>query len=212
MKKRIVTALTAGALALALLAVPAVSFAASAEASTANEADAALKTAELTYEQAREIALKDAGLEGKEVTWYETQKDKDKKKKIVTWDLGFFLDDTEYEYEINMATGEIVEKSNEKMDAQEKAENEQQALTLDSILKDNADYPVTADQALDIALKDAGIDAAAAEILKNNLDNDDGIILYEVKFISGDKKYEYDIDANTGAILEKDTERAGEDD
>ena len=171
-----------------------------------------MKTAELTYEQAREIALKDAGLEGKEVTWYETQKDKDKKKKIVTWDLGFFLDDTEYEYEINMATGEIVEKSNEKMDAQEKAENEQQALTLDSILKDNADYPVTADQALDIALKDAGIDAAAAEILKNNLDNDDGIILYEVKFISGDKKYEYDIDANTGAILEKDTERAGEDD
>ena len=194
-KERLITTLVTGTLALALLAAPCISFA----AETAKE---------ITYEQARDIALKDAGLEGKDVTWFETQKDKDTKTKTMTWDLGFYLDDTEYEYEIDLNNGKILEKSSEKMSAEDKAENEQQALTLDSILKDNPDVAVTADQALDIALKDAGLDLSAVEVVKNNLDNDDGIIIYETEFISGSKKYEYEIDANSGEILDKDTESA----
>ena len=214
--KRIVTALTTGILALALLAAPCITFAAASNAGTAKEAAATDKAAkekkELTYEQAREIALKDAGLEGKDVTWFETQKDKDKKTKTVTWDLGFFLDDTEYEYEININDGKIVEKSTEKMSAQDKAENEQQALTLDSILKDHPDVAITADQALEIALKDAGVDLSAVQILKNNLDNDDGVIIYEIEFSKDNKKYDYDIDANSGAVLDKDSESAADKD
>ena len=208
-RKRLFTALATGTLALALLAAPCLSFAAASETTTATEQAAA---AEITYEQAREIALKDAGLEGKDVTWYETQKDKDKKTKTVTWDLGFFLDDTEYEYEIDITNGQILEKSSEKMSAADKAENEQQALTLDSILKANPDVAITADLALETALKDAGLDLSAVEVVKNNLDNDDGIIIYEIVFTKDGKKYEYDIDANSGAILDKDTESAADDD
>lgn len=208
-RKKLFTALATGTLALALLAAPCLSFAAASETTTATEQAAA---AEITYEQAREIALKDAGLEGKDVTWYETQKDKDKKTKTVTWDLGFFLDDTEYEYEIDITNGQILEKSSEKMSAADKAENEQQALTLDSILKANPDVAITADLALETALKDAGLDLSAVEVVKNNLDNDDGIIIYEIVFTKDGKKYEYDIDANSGAILDKDTESAADDD
>ena len=212
-RKKLFTAIATASLALALLAAPCISFAAASEASTTKDAatkDAAAK--EITYEEAREIALKDAGLEGKKVTWYETQKDKDKKTKTVTWDLGFFLEDTEYEYEIDLSNGKILEKSSEKMSAEDKAENEQQALTLDSILKEHPDYAITADKALDLALKDAGVDLSTVEVLKNNLDNDDGIVIYEVEFSKGDKKYEYDIDANSGAILDKDTESKTDDD
>ncbi len=208
-RKRLFTALATGTLALALLTAPCLSFAAASESTTATEQAAA---AEITYEQAREIALKDAGLEGKDVTWFETQKDKDKKTKTVTWDLGFFLDDTEYEYEIDITNGQILEKTSEKMSAEDKAENEQQALTLDSILKANPDVAITADLALEAALKDAGLDLSAVEVVKNNLDNDDGIIIYEIVFTKDGKKYEYDIDANSGAILDKDTESAADDD
>ena len=206
--KKLITALAAGTLALALLAAPCISFAAASEAGTTTEAAAK----EITYEEARGIALKDAGLEGKEVTWFETQKDKDKKTKTVTWDLGFFLDDTEYEYEIDLSNGQIIEKSSEKMSAEDKAENEQQALTLDSILKANPDVAVTADVALETALKDAGLDLSAVEVVKNNLDNDDGITIYEIEFTKDGKKYEYDIDANSGAILDKDIDSAADDD
>ena len=207
-RKKLFTALATCTLALALLAAPCISFAASSEATTAKEGAAT----EITYEEAREIALKDAGLEGKDVTWFETQKDKDKKTKTVTWDLGFFLDDTEYEYEIDISNGQILEKTSEKMSAADKAENEQQALTLDSILKANPDVAITADLALEAALKDAGLDLSAVEVVKNNLDNDDGVIIYEIVFTNGGKKYEYDIDANSGAILDKDTESACDDD
>ena len=215
-RKKMVTALTTATLALALLAAPCITFAAASNASTAKGTAATDKAAkeakELTYEQAREIALKDAGLEGKDVTWFETQKDKDKKTKTVSWDLGFFLDDTEYDYEINIIDGTILEKSSEKMSAEDKAENEQQALTLDSILKDHPDVATTADQALEIALKDAGVDLSAVQVLKNNLDNDDGVIIYEIEFSKGNKKYEYDIDANSGAILDKDTDSVSDKD
>ena len=98
------------------------------------------------------------------------------------------------------------------MSAADKAENEQQALTLDSILKANPDVAITADLALETALKDAGLDLSAVEVVKNNLDNDDGIIIYEIVFTKDGKKYEYDIDANSGAILDKDTESAADDD
>lgn len=212
MRKRFVTSLTGGLMALVLLAFPGSVFAADAPATVDPAAASTEALTEITYQEARDIALKDAGLEGKEVTWFETQKEKDKTTKIVGWELGFFLDDTEYDYEVNISTKEIIKKSSKQMDAEDKAENEQQAQTLAAILTDTSSYAITAEMALDTALKDAGIDAASAEVYKNNLDNDDGLIVYNVEFISGGMEYEYEIDSNSGAILEKDFEKVGEDD
>ena len=212
MRKRFVTSLTGGLMALVLLAFPGWVFAADAPATVDPAAASTGALTEITYQEARDIALKDAGLEGKEVTWFETQKEKDKTTKIVGWELGFFLDDTEYDYEVNISTKEIIKKSSKQMDAEDKAENEQQAQTLAAILTDTSSYAITAEMALDTALKDAGIDAASAEVYKNNLDNDDGLIVYNVEFISGGMEYEYEIDSNSGAILEKDFEKVGEDD
>ena len=36
--------------------------------------------------------------------------------------------------------------------------------------------------------------------------DDDGVNIYEVEFVNGETKYEYDIDAKTGSILDKDTD------
>ena len=68
---------------------------------------------------------------------------------------------------------------------------------------DGSQY-ITAEQARNIALTDAGVNAADAVFLKTRLDWDDGRMKYEVEFYSGRTEYDYDIDALTGAIRSKD--------
>lgn len=63
---------------------------------------------------------------------------------------------------------------------------------------------ISADRAKEIALADAGVQAADAVFLRAQLDWDDGRAEYEVEFYSGNVEYDYDIDAVTGAIRSSD--------
>lgn len=65
---------------------------------------------------------------------------------------------------------------------------------------------ITLAQAKEKALADAGIAAADASFTKEKLDRDDGVYHYEVEFVSGGKKYEYDVNAANGAVLKKEVE------
>lgn len=65
---------------------------------------------------------------------------------------------------------------------------------------------ISADEAKQIALNDAGLTAADVTELKAELDTDDAVVHYDVDFKSGGKEYDYDIDANNGAILTKSVE------
>lgn len=214
MKVRIMTTLMAGTLALGFIAVPASSHLPAAGTVVVHAAEVSTgKKDEISYKKARKIALKDAGLDKKDVTWYETHKDFDDDRQITTWDLSFFSGDIEYDYDINAVDGEIVEKSSESMDAGDKAENQQKAEALKKALnkdskknkknskKKNKD--VTEEKALEIALNDAGISAKTANVTKKHLDSDDGVSVYDIEFTSGDKEYEYEINAKTGAIQDK---------
>ncbi|MBQ8287958.1 MAG: PepSY domain-containing protein [Clostridia bacterium] len=60
------------------------------------------------------------------------------------------------------------------------------------------------DRALEIALDHAGVTPDKVE--KNELDEDDGVMVYELDFIAGGIEYEYEIDALTGAILQHQSE------
>ena len=62
---------------------------------------------------------------------------------------------------------------------------------------------ITIDDAVSIALKDAGFVASEVQITKKAQDTDDGIQKYEIDFINSGYEYEYDINAQTGAIIEK---------
>ncbi len=46
---------------------------------------------------------------------------------------------------------------------------------------------------------------------QQNPDIDDGVSIYEVEFVNGETKYEYDIDAQTGNIREKGTDSVYDD-
>lgn len=59
---------------------------------------------------------------------------------------------------------------------------------------------ITVDQAKEIALKHAGQAADAVYFEKAEQDYDDGVLVYEIEFIAGNTEYEYEIDAQTGAV------------
>ena len=65
---------------------------------------------------------------------------------------------------------------------------------------------IGSDKALSIALKDAGVSSGSADVRKNKLDWDDGVRVYEIKFYVGNTEYEYEINATTGAIIDKDAD------
>ena len=61
-------------------------------------------------------------------------------------------------------------------------------------------------KAKSIALKHAGVSENEAYDMDIELDNEDGILVYEVEFKSGNMEYDYEINAATGAILKHESE------
>lgn len=59
---------------------------------------------------------------------------------------------------------------------------------------------ITVDQAKEIALNHAGQTADAVYFKKAKQDYDDGLLVYKIEFLAGGTEYEYEIDAQTGAI------------
>ncbi len=66
-----------------------------------------------------------------------------------------------------------------------------------------ADY-ITPEKAKELALADAKVDAKDAVFLKATLDWENGKAVYEVEFCAGTTEYDYELDAVTGAVLNKD--------
>ena len=71
-----------------------------------------------------------------------------------------------------------------------------------------AETLLTREEAIDIALKDAGLTREQVQDLDAELDRDDGTVHYDVDFEVKDQDYDYEIDANTGNILKKETPKA----
>jgi uncharacterized membrane protein YkoI len=65
---------------------------------------------------------------------------------------------------------------------------------------------ISAENAKQIALADAGLTESDVTELKAELDTDDAVAHYDVDFKAKGMEYDYDIDASTGAILNHNTE------
>ena len=60
---------------------------------------------------------------------------------------------------------------------------------------------ITANDAKQAALKHAGLDESRVSNVDVDLDRDNGRLIYEVDFNSGNTEYDYDIDAETGEVI-----------
>lgn len=61
-------------------------------------------------------------------------------------------------------------------------------------------------KAKSIALNHAGLSENEAYDMEIELDDEDGTLVYEVEFKSGNMEYDYEIDAASGAILKHEAE------
>lgn len=156
------------------------------------------------------IALSRAGLTADEVTVTELKLEWDDGVRV--YDIDFLLaGQTKYEYEIDAVTGEIREESIETVrTAAPKTENTgaKTGAPAGSGQKEAFNAPISVEDAKAIALERAGKRADEVTFGKAKLERDDGVWSYEIEFfVPGVMEYEYEIDAETGAVLEEDVER-----
>jgi len=149
--------------------------------------------------KAKQIALDHAGLKEGEVTFVISRPDYDDGRHM--YDVEFYKDLTEYDYEIDAYTGEIVSFD---QDAEGHAAQTAAAQTGANNGANGA--AITLDAAKAKALEKAGIAENNATFTDAHLEYDDGRQVYQIDFVSGTMEYEFEIDANNGSIIEFNSE------
>ncbi len=152
-------------------------------------------TVTLTLDEAKAAALADAGLSSSQVTFTEAKMDED--DGTVVYELEFYTSTATYEYEINATTGDICEKSVEKVQTT--------SGNTSSSSSSSTSY-IGLSKAKSIAVNKAGFTLSEVTFTKAKLEKDDGIMEYEIEFYVNDMEYEVSINALTGAILEYEVE------
>ncbi len=139
--------------------------------------------AQITEDEAKTIALDDAGLTEEETASIRVTAEHDDGKQLL--EVSFVTQNyEEYEYEILAESGLIYGASYEYETASE------------------GTGAVTLEQAQEAAAAHAGELADEVTFTKTKTEKDDGRTIHELEFRTQDeKKFEYEIDADTGAVL-----------
>ncbi|MCD7885790.1 MAG: PepSY domain-containing protein [Lachnospiraceae bacterium] len=190
-------------------------------------------TASISLEEAKEIALADTLLTEEEtaaVTYTKEKEDYD--DGLSVYDIEFYTDEKQYEYEISALTGDILSLSEELLPAavagsqsndtsasgatestsntassaenSGSAANSQASQSTQNALdsQDSQSTYISVDEAKAIALAKAGLSSEDVTFKKAKLDREDGVMVYEIEFYQGKTEYEFEINAVTGEIRE----------
>ena len=145
------------------------------------------QSAAITEEQAKEIAANHAGVALADATFHSVSLDRDDGRQV--YDVEFYSGSTEYDYEIDAATGDILSYDYDV----ENFSIPQQGASSGSYIGEEA--------AKAAALQHAGLTAEQVRWEKCELDEDDGRFSYELEFTSGQREYECEVEAFTGEII-----------
>lgn len=142
----------------------------------------------ITSEEAKEIALNHAAVSAADATFVRAEYEWDDN----SYEVEFYANNVEYDYEINAATGDILSYDSE----------------IEGFVIGDAPQGETAsagmiteEDAKSIALKHSGFSESDVKGLRVTRDRDDGRQEYEVEFRDGFTEYSYEIDATTGEII-----------
>ena len=168
-------------------------------------------TAAITQKDARKIALEDAGLTEAEVTI--SAEKLDTENGVAVYEVDFVKGNVKYEYDINATTGAVYSKSSEStaVPTTEAAAQPSEAETAAASEapkaenRSNNNY-IGLERAKAIALSDAGLSAASVTFTEAKQDFDDGVPNYDLDFYTATHEYDYEINAQTGAIMDKSVE------
>ena len=165
-------------------------------------AEGIAKSSSIGTTAAEEKALSDAGVNKEDaafsVTEFEFQKGR------FVYDVEFTAGGIEYDYVIKASDGTVLSR---------KAKVDDDDLQQVTAAPDNtapttlADEYISLDAAKTKALDDAGLNASDVSFTKEKLDVDDGVTVYDIEFYTSDAEYDYEINAETGAVHKRSVNR-----
>ena len=165
-------------------------------AGTADQTGSNSGTQDIGEDAALQAALEAAGISEADASRVRVSMDRDDGR--VVYDVRFDVDQTEYDYEVLASDGQIVSSDVERRDDDGYDDD-------DRSRGSNADVAVSREEAIDIAL--AKVSGATENDIRIELDHDDGSYKYEGDIIYERVEYDFEIDANSGDILEWSEER-----
>lgn len=156
-------------------------------ASNTGETNSSAGTASaITQDQAKTIALEDAGVQESDAQFIRVQEDYDDGRAV--YEIEFYANGTEYDYEIAKDSGAIV-----------KCDYDIENYTPQSGAG-NSGTIISLEQAQELAL--SRVSGATASNIRIHLDHDDGRQIYEGEIYYNWTEYEFEIDASTGNFIE----------
>ena len=180
----------------------------------AEEKTAAQSTeaAAVDAERAEEIAFADADITADQAERLRTKEEREDGEWI--YEVTFTVDGVEYEYQIREADGEILSWEVDGRDIGDAVVEESLKDDSDDVEKsgtekketeksENADTLIGIERAKEIALKDAGVEAADVSFSKIKFEKEKRKVVYEIEFYQDWDEFEYTIDAYSGEVLKK---------
>ena len=144
---------------------------------------------------AQAIALADAGVAEADTVYLRIQPDYDDGRLV--YDVEFYADGSEYDYEIDAVSGQILS-----------VDRDIESYTPAAGTASNSGTAASGDigeaAAKQAALSHAGLSESDVTFVKVERDYDDGRLVYEVEFYHGTNEYDYEIAASDGSILSYD--------
>lgn len=167
-----------------------------ANAAPITTSGSASQSAYIGLEAAKEAALKHAGVSASDATFVEAEYDYDDGRMV--YEVEFHVKGTEYDYEIDAQTGEVV-----------KYKTEQNGTNTGSSSANTSSF-IGESAAKAAALKHAGVSESSTKYCNAWLEYDDGRAeCYEVEFMAGNTRYEYKIALTSATVLESERESYG---
>ncbi len=146
--------------------------------------------------KAKVSALKHAGLSEDAITGFIAELDYD--DGIMVYEIEFNANGVEYEYDINAVNGEVVNFENDSADVPVQAPEDGNTST------ENTER-ISEDEAKLKALSHAGV--KADDIRDYSIKLDEYEVVYEIEFKSGGYEYSYEINAESGKIIDSEKEK-----
>lgn len=162
----------------------------------AKKANKANKTKKISADKAKKIALGDAKLAEKNVTFVKVELEFEDNRLV--YDVEFYSGNVEYDYDIDAVSGAIVSADKDIENYVIPAQPSTEATT-----KAQASE-ISVEKAKQIALSHAGV--GSARFTKAKIEYENGVKVYEIEFKVGNMEYEYDINVVNGAIVSSSAE------
>lgn len=147
-------------------------------------------SSKITEEEAKSIAFQDAGIEEAQVTGVRVHQEYDDRRE--KYEVDFYADNREYDYDIDCGTGEILSKDSEI----------ERDFGQGEVLQGSQEVSgtITREEALKIVLE--RVEGATEQDVRMELEKDDGYWRYEGELYYNQREYEFELNAETGEVLE----------